>query len=231
MKLVKSKKIEDNDVYYFRIYKDFIIINNNYEGVIFFNHELQIVNNIYIINDLHIYCDCFVDNKLILYCSENNCLACINIKDFSVNIIKIPIYYDIVSIKPYNDVESIIFRTVMGEEYIMNINNKNIIQYHNEKKSNESELIVSQHRVDENLDFSIEDPKFLVSNNNIKIAYNERNIEIIDTINNEKHIMKTCEEWIYRKVEIYDLYTVAYIFILENNNYYSKRSKLICYKI
>ena len=172
-----------------------------------------------------------MDNKLILYCSENNCLACINIKDFSVNIIKIPIYYDIVSIKPYNDVESIIFRTVMGEEYIMNINNKNIIQYHNEKKSNELELIVSQHRVDENIDFSIEDPKFLVSNNNIKIAYNERNIEIIDTINNEKHIMKICEEWIYRKVEIYDLYTVTYIFILENNNYYSKRSKLICYKI
>ena len=113
----------------------------------------------------------------------------------------------------------------------MNINNKNIIQYHNEKKSNELELIVSQHRVDENIDFSIEDPKFLVSNNNIKIAYNERNIEIIDTINNEKHIMKICEEWIYRKVEIYDLYTVTYIFILENNNYYSKRSKLICYKI
>ena len=43
MKLVKSKKIEDNDVYYFRIYKDFIIINNNYEGVTFFNHELQII--------------------------------------------------------------------------------------------------------------------------------------------------------------------------------------------
>ena len=84
MKLVKSKKIEDNDVYYFRIYKDFIIINNNYEGVTFFNHELQIVNNIYIINDLHIYCDCVVDNKLILYCSENNCLVCINMKDFGV---------------------------------------------------------------------------------------------------------------------------------------------------
>ncbi|MCC3865717.1 hypothetical protein K0040_15755 [Terrisporobacter petrolearius] len=231
MQLVKNKKIEDNDVYYFRIHKDFIIINNNYEGVIFLDSELQIINNIYIINDLHIYCDCFVNNKLILYCSENNCLACIDIKDFSVNIIRIPICYDIVSIKSYNNVESIIFRTVMGEEYIMNINNKNIIQYHNEKKSNESELIVSQHRVDENVDFSIEGPKFLVSNNNIKIAYNERDIEIIDTINNETHIMKTYEEWIYRKVEIYDSYTGIYIFILENNNYYLKRSKLICYKI
>ncbi|MEG0856830.1 MAG: hypothetical protein RSG52_10190 [Terrisporobacter sp.] len=231
MQLIKNKKIEDNDVYYFRIYKNFIIINNNYEGVKFLNSELKVIKNIYVINDLHIHSDCFVDNKLILHCSENNCLAYIDIKDFTVNIINIPICYNVVSIKPCNNIENIIFRTSMGKEYIMNINNKNIIRHYNEKESNKSDLIASQLIVDENINYSIENPEFLVSNNSIKIAYNERNVEVIDTIKNETHIIKTYEEWIYRRVEIYDLLSDIYIYILENNNYYAKKSKLICYKI
>ncbi|ETI99386.1 MAG: hypothetical protein Q611_LSC00296G0001, partial [Leuconostoc sp. DORA_2] len=43
MKLVQYKKIKNNDIYYFRLYKKKIIINNNFQGVLILNLNFELI--------------------------------------------------------------------------------------------------------------------------------------------------------------------------------------------
>lgn len=239
IKLVTLKKIKNNDVYYFRKYKNIFIINDNYKGLIFLNNKLEVLKKLFIMNDLIIYDDYRIDNKIILDCPDSNCFICINMDNFEVNIIDWnKEYYYTISMEKYYKENTIIFLTKSNEKFLIDIQNHKIRPYKNneykiEPYKNINHCICKTNDYEKlKLKFSIKNPEFIVVDNNIEIAYNENVLEIIDKNTNKvQEIKPKSKNFIFRSVEIYVLLKHKYLFILENNNCDSTISNLLCYEI
>lgn len=68
------KKIEflNNDIYLLSSTKDYIVINNNYRGLLVLNHDLEFKSNIDLSPDTIIDCVFSHENMLLMFCSERN---------------------------------------------------------------------------------------------------------------------------------------------------------------
>lgn len=82
-----SKDFTNNDIYFMEVVSDKIIINDNYDGVLILDSELNIIKRIKLLDDLMIYLSFIKENEIILYCYENQCLIYINIDSYAYDII------------------------------------------------------------------------------------------------------------------------------------------------
>ena len=94
--------IKDNDIYILERTKDKIIINNNYQGLIFLNYNLEKIKNLNLFEGLLIY-SIFqkkIDNELLLYCPENNCLIFIDLNSYKYKITRLDGFFEKVVFSP-----------------------------------------------------------------------------------------------------------------------------------
>lgn len=128
LKKEKIIKIEDNDLYILDIIGNYILINNDYQGISVLNTNLEKIKDISIFEDIAIYSiyKAFIDDKILLYCPDNKCLVYVNLKSSDFSIITLPDQDIIFSPIYYWKENSIILVTYTSKFYILCIKKKNI---------------------------------------------------------------------------------------------------------
>lgn len=81
-----SKWFTDNDTYFIEIVSDKIIINENYEGVLILDHDLNIIKELKIISGMSIEKSFIRENEIVLSCYENQCLIHINVETYEYKV-------------------------------------------------------------------------------------------------------------------------------------------------
>lgn len=80
--LKKTKRIIDNDIYFFEIVGERLVVNNNYKGILVFNYNFELLKEIEIYDDLVIDFSIKCDNRILLICSENEKVVSIDLTNY-----------------------------------------------------------------------------------------------------------------------------------------------------
>ncbi|VYT83880.1 hypothetical protein [Intestinibacter bartlettii] len=237
MKLVQYKKIKNNDIYYFRLYKKKIIINNNFQGVLILNLNFELIYEINFSKKILIYRDYIIENKIILDCRELNYFICIDIDNYSYYILDVLNFnHDIELIRKSNEKYKFIIITKTKEIFGFDFEKNKIKLFYKMYLLKNKRKTKAQNNSNNKFYFNIENPKFIIKKRNIIVGYNEENLEVINYENNNRNQFevyenKSKEEWIFRNVEICILNKKNYLFILENNMSNIYESNLLCYEV
>lgn len=94
MTLNNVKELRENDIYFFEILEDKLLINDNYKGVLVFDSKLNLLKNIELLDDLVIEFSIKNENKILLICPENGKIIYINLTDYQYKIISLDGFED-----------------------------------------------------------------------------------------------------------------------------------------
>ena len=89
IKKIKEKIIKGNDIYFFEVISNKIVINNNYKGIIILDNNLDELKQLNIFDHMMIY-SCYInenDEELLLFCEENKCLVYVNLREYDYKVI------------------------------------------------------------------------------------------------------------------------------------------------
>ena len=116
-----------SDVYFMEIIDNKIIINDDYEGLIILNAQLNIVKRIKLIKDMVIYSSYYKQNELLLFCPENTCLIYLDLESFVYKKIDIEDSDDLIFTPLYfwNE-DDLILSTYKGEFFRIDIENQHV---------------------------------------------------------------------------------------------------------
>mgnify|MGYP003618208337 CR=1 FL=1 len=89
--LIKTKeyKQNDNDIYFIQTISDKIIINDNYDGILIFNNNLDLIKRLKFFEGITIYSS-FINNiseEILLFCPDNKCMVYINLLKYEYKVI------------------------------------------------------------------------------------------------------------------------------------------------
>ena len=105
LKKLKELKFDNNDIYILENYAEKVLINDNYEGLIFFDYLMDKLQRLSIINDLTVYSvyKKFDDGSVLLYCLEDEQMVLVDINklyfcvislvEIGQDVIFSPVYY------------------------------------------------------------------------------------------------------------------------------------------
>jgi hypothetical protein len=82
-----EKKFSNNDIYLIEVVSDKIVINDNYEGILFLDSSLNIIKGLKLFDGLVIETAYTNDKDIVLWCFENRCLVHINASSHDFQII------------------------------------------------------------------------------------------------------------------------------------------------
>lgn len=78
----KRKILSGNDTYFLAVTADKIIVNDNYQGLIILNSDLEVIRYLKIIDELIIYSSFCCGEYLVLYCPDVNQLISIDLNTY-----------------------------------------------------------------------------------------------------------------------------------------------------
>jgi len=92
IKKINELIVSSNDIYILNIYKNHIIINDNYQGLILLNHALQVTEKIFILQHIHIYhlYQKYNDSSVLIYSPESEKFILVDINTKKHVVIRIP---------------------------------------------------------------------------------------------------------------------------------------------
>lgn len=90
IKKIDELIILNNDIYILTNFKDYIIINDNYQGLILLNHTLRTIEKIFIFEGIHIYhlYQKYNGNSVLVYSPENKEIILVDIDTKEHTVIK-----------------------------------------------------------------------------------------------------------------------------------------------
>ena len=126
MSTIKYININNNDVYFLACVNDKILINDNYKGMLILDSELNMIDAIEIMDDLVIYSYYVYQNKILLYCPENNNIVFLDVESGKYIIISLSgfeseIFGDVYEL----DDDKIILATYKGNFICIDLLNQN----------------------------------------------------------------------------------------------------------
>jgi len=91
--IIKTKEFNqnNNDVYFIEILSDKIIINDNYNGILILDNNLELIKRLEVFEEITIYSS-FINNvneEMLLFCPDNECMVYINLKTYEYKVIYI----------------------------------------------------------------------------------------------------------------------------------------------
>ncbi|MCR5526477.1 MAG: hypothetical protein K6F39_03755 [Lachnospiraceae bacterium] len=116
--------ILENDTYFLQTVGNFIVINDDYNGVIIMDSDFERIDNISIMEDLCIYNSVVIDeNLLLLFCPDNEKFVLVDIKKCNCKIYSIPsnMEDEIIEKKFWNENEELILETYSGNFYKLDL--------------------------------------------------------------------------------------------------------------
>ncbi|MBU3131876.1 hypothetical protein KPL40_05370 [Clostridium gasigenes] len=101
---IKTKEFNqnDNDIYFMEVLSDKIIINDNYDGILILDNNLNLIKRLKLFEDITVYSS-FINNneEILLFCPDNECMVHINIANYEYKVIYLR-----------NGLENLIFSTL-----------------------------------------------------------------------------------------------------------------------
>lgn len=89
--LIKTKEFKqnDNDIYFIEILSDKIIINDNYNGILILDNNLELIKRLEIFDDITVYSSFInnIDGEILLFCPDNECMVYINVETYEYKVI------------------------------------------------------------------------------------------------------------------------------------------------
>ncbi|APC40576.1 hypothetical protein [Clostridium estertheticum] len=85
----KEFKQNDNDIYFIGNLADKIIINDNYNGILILDNNLELIKKLEIFDDITVYSHFInnVDEEILLFCPDNECMVYINVETYEYKVI------------------------------------------------------------------------------------------------------------------------------------------------
>ncbi|RDU22604.1 hypothetical protein [Anaerosacchariphilus polymeriproducens] len=117
---MKETLIKENDIYFMEVTENKIIVNDNYEGIIVFDTNMNLLKKMRLFEDIIIYSSYDLGNdEIVLFCPENEKILYINLEEYKSIVIKIDEEFtDVVNLKLFSrGADSCKFITPQ-EEYI-----------------------------------------------------------------------------------------------------------------
>lgn len=73
----KEFKQNDNDIYFMEVVLDKIVVNDNYEGILIFDDNLNLVKKLKLLEDMIVYKSYINKAKMemLLFCVDNQCMV------------------------------------------------------------------------------------------------------------------------------------------------------------
>lgn len=214
-----KKLIKGNDVYFLQVLENKIIINNNYEGIIVLDYELNVLAEIKLLDGICIYSSFNIGkNELILFCPENGKVVYVNIENLEVNVMDIPSVFlnEILNKVIFNNKDFCVFVTMKNKYIVLDKNNKKLENMNDkvfDKKIIKSEKDISAREIDilqKHQDCNNKDVKngiIVITYENEILVYNEQEIKEIFPI----------EGYIFNNAKIIDSSENTCLIVLGNN--------------
>jgi len=95
------KNFENNDVYFIEIVMNKIIINNNYEGIIILDEQLNVIKSIKLTEQLIIDTAFIKDKEIVLFDYENQRLIYTNLESYDFRTIELSDEFEDIILTPY----------------------------------------------------------------------------------------------------------------------------------
>lgn len=185
-----EKIIRENDTYFLEVLDDRIIINDNYDGVLIFDLEMNFIKAINIFEDIVVYDSYVISNKeLILFCPENEKMVYINCEKNTSKVIDIDEELtDIVDFRLLSMKDNICIFVSAQDKYIeLNLKNETLKEVSNTSFENNKENIIDKaaldkieeiiDRDDDYIDIDIKEKLFAISYEEKIVFYNEKAIK------------------------------------------------------
>jgi hypothetical protein len=120
----------ENDIYFIQPISNKIIINDNYDGILILDNNLNLIKGLKIFKDITIYSS-FPNNineEIILFCPDNECMVHINLINYDYNVIFLKDGLEkLVFSNVYEwNMSGLVLSTYIGEFYSVSIHEKTI---------------------------------------------------------------------------------------------------------
>lgn len=197
----------ENDVYFMETLADFIVINFDYNGIKFFDFELNLIEQIKWKKEVMIYSSFTYKNELLLFCPDNECLIYIYIeKDrFTYQFIELKDFGKYIFTELYEWKEdNVLLFTYQGEILCVDLKKGNV-RHLNDQLENKKTLSLKQY-ISKLSDFNI---LKVCSQQHVAVIQKEKTkIEFVDYREKIKVLMRL-EKGAYHDWETKEGYLVA----------------------
>jgi len=86
--LVKKKEFKCSDIYFMEVISNKIIINDNYDGILILDNNLDLIKRLNIFKGITVYSSFINDNEeMLLFCPDNECMVYIDIANYEYKVI------------------------------------------------------------------------------------------------------------------------------------------------
>lgn len=216
-----NKVIENTyngDAYLMEILRDNIIINDDYEGLIILNYNLDIVKKISIDQELCIYNAIVIDDKnIILNCIEDKKIYIINIETDEVKTMEMPdcIYNEVPEKKIANNENDIIIRTYKNNYFCLDTNQLIVRPYDFVLEDNFDKKELSEEWIDY---IKLEDVEIYLAEEKIKI------------VGLEEQYIYPDEDYYFCRLKVLDRENQKNLIVLSSDGY-NENYRITIYKI
>lgn len=210
-----KKTIIENDVYFLQVIGTKIIINDNYDGILVLDCNLNLLKKINVFDGICIYSSFITgENEMVLFCPDHDKLAYINIEREKVYIMDIPegIRNEIISRMILNNTSRAIFITNKGKFVALDKENKRLemIEYDDSAELEKKQVWDGTIDILKNYsDCNHRD----VKDNSFVAIYEEK---IIIYNNQQSREIFPEEGYIFNNAKIMDSYRGRYLVVLSN---------------
>ena len=234
----KRIKLKENDVYSMCESKDYLILNNNYNGLTLYDSGLNFIKNIIIAEDLMIYeiYNSRFDNRIVIFDAENQMLYFIDLNKVS-HVISVSTEVIFLNFFKFDNNNFILrsrevaytFCFESGQlissypyvyEFILSVSNQQIMIEKNCK------LYTVGNKGEINLNQAYDDNSLYVISEKYVIEYDENNIFLVQDSCKTK-IFSSKDNYIFRKVLLRD----NVLTILANNLTDTEESEILQYSL
>ncbi|WP_432748264.1 hypothetical protein [Pectinatus frisingensis] len=130
--LIKTReyKQNNNDIYFIQTILDKVIINDNYDGILILDDNLDLIKRLKIFEGMTIYSS-FINNvseEILLFCPDNECMVYINLLTYEYKVIYLKNKFEkLIFSNLYEwNMNGLVLSTYNGELYSISIKEKKI---------------------------------------------------------------------------------------------------------
>lgn len=216
-----NKVIENTyngDAYLMEILRDNIILNDDYEGLIILDYNLDIVKKISIDQELCIYNAIVIDDKnIILNCIEDKKIYIINIETDEVKTMEMPdcIYNEVPEKKIANNENDIIIRTYKNNYFCLDTNQLIVRPYDYVLEEDFDKKELSEEWID------------YIKLDEVEIYLSEEKIKIVGL---EEQYIYPDEDYYFCRLKVLDRENQKNLIVLSSDGY-NENYRITIYKI
>lgn len=92
---MQLKKKEIEELYFIDVTSDYVVVNDQYQGVLILDYDFNIIKSLKLSDDIIISHSITFDNKMLLFCYENECIFFVDLDLWEIKRIEMNMFPDV----------------------------------------------------------------------------------------------------------------------------------------